>query len=309
MPADWELPPGVTRGLWDYLHDPAVARDYDSQLVDTPLLRIDQEFVQRHCASPGRLIDLGCGTGRLAIHMAEQGHTVVAVDLSEEMLRVTGAKAAQANVPIERVKANLVELDALASASFDYAACLFSTLGMIAGRGNRRQMLVHVHRLLKPGGLFIVHVHNRWFHLGTRAGRRLLLRHGWDVVCRRATPGDFVMPAHHGMGSIAMHLFTRREVVRLLTEAGFAVLEVQAVTPQGVLPEHVVVRPSSHLWLSDRCPQNLKYAARINPRRNPFTGQTAKARLTGGTDILSVRIWAQTECLCHRSGVFSNGGQ
>ena len=23
--ADWQLPPGVNRGLWDYLHNPAVA--------------------------------------------------------------------------------------------------------------------------------------------------------------------------------------------------------------------------------------------------------------------------------------------
>ena len=29
-PADWQLPEGVNRGLWDYLHDPAIARNYDA---------------------------------------------------------------------------------------------------------------------------------------------------------------------------------------------------------------------------------------------------------------------------------------
>ena len=35
MPADWQLPPGVTRNLWDSFHDAAVARNYDAQLADT----------------------------------------------------------------------------------------------------------------------------------------------------------------------------------------------------------------------------------------------------------------------------------
>ena len=33
-PADWQLPPGVNRGLWDYLHDPELARRYDASLAD-----------------------------------------------------------------------------------------------------------------------------------------------------------------------------------------------------------------------------------------------------------------------------------
>ena len=32
-PADWQLPPGVSRGLWDYLHDPSLARSYDEGLA------------------------------------------------------------------------------------------------------------------------------------------------------------------------------------------------------------------------------------------------------------------------------------
>src|SRR5688572_7988578 len=133
MPADWQLPPGVSRGLWDYLHDAAVARSYDDQLANTPLLSYDRDFVIEHCRPPGRLIDLGCGTGRLAISLAQQGYQVLAVDLSAPMLGLVGDKARAAGVHVERLQANLVELDCLADGSFDYAACLFSTLGMIAG--------------------------------------------------------------------------------------------------------------------------------------------------------------------------------
>ncbi|HWY85447.1 MAG TPA: methyltransferase domain-containing protein [Gemmataceae bacterium] len=230
MATDWQLPPGVSRALWDHLHDPASARLYDRQLADTPLLALDIQYVRHWCRPPGSIIDLGCGTGRLAIVLAGKGYRPVAVDLSPEMLRVLGDKAASLGLDIPRVQANLVELDAIADQSFDHAACLFSTLGLIEGSAHRRRFLQHVYRLLRPGGVFVLHVHNRWFHLWTRAGRRLL--------CRNLFGGDFVMPAHQGTGPLNMHLFTRGEIVRELRTIGFHVREVRPVSvrPDGKVP-------------------------------------------------------------------------
>lgn len=229
MSADWRLPPGVSRGLWDYVRDPETARDYDARLADTPLLQTDLAFVRRWFPPSGRVADLGCGTGRLAIDLASRGYRTVAVDLSEEMLRVASAKAASAGVRIAFAKMNLVELDALADASFDGAACLFHTLGMISGSFERKQMLGHVRRLLRPGGVFVLHVHNVWFHLGTAAGRRLLLRSWFDGLRGGGAFGDFMMPPHHGLGAMPMHLFSRRELARLLRDVGFRVEEIEPI--------------------------------------------------------------------------------
>ena len=231
MFADWQLPPGVSRALWDAAHDPAAALAYDRQLGDSPLLSLDVQFVLEQCRPPGALIDLGCGTGRLALALAPLGYRAIAVDLSPEMLRVVAGKAATLGLAIPCVQANLVELDAFASQSFDHAACLFSTLGLIEGRDNRRRFLAHVHRLLRPGGTFVVHVHNRWFHLWTRAGRRLLRHNIYNALLGREERGDFLMPPHQGAGRLTMHLFTRREIVRELRHAGF---QVHAVRPVGL---------------------------------------------------------------------------
>jgi SAM-dependent methyltransferase len=228
-PPDWQLPPGVTRGLWDYLHDPGIARNYDDYLAGSPLVTTDLRFARRYFDRPGRLIDLGCGTGRLLIPFARQGFWVLGVDLSAEMLRLAGARAADAGVVVHRLQANLVELDALADQSFDYAACLFSTLGMVAGAVPRRRVVRHVHRLLRPGGKFILHVHNRWFNLWDRQGRRWLLRDWLRALLGRGEVGDRPMPTHLGIAGLALHHFTRREAVRLLRRAGFRVLEIQPV--------------------------------------------------------------------------------
>jgi SAM-dependent methyltransferase len=229
-PADWQLPPGVSRGLWDYLHDPAVARGYDASLAGNALIAVDQAFVERHCPAPGKLIDLGCGTGRLLIPFARRGYTVLGVDLSEEMLRVAAAKAAAEGVSVQLLRANLTELDDLPGGSFDYAACLFSTLGMVSGPQQRRRVVAHAYRLLRPGGRFVLHVHNRWFNFWNPQGTGWLVRNTLAALVGRAQAGDCLMPVHQGIANLTLHLFTRREVCGLLREAGFRILEVKPVS-------------------------------------------------------------------------------
>jgi SAM-dependent methyltransferase len=235
---DWQLPPGVTRGLWDYLHDPQIAQSYDASLAASSLFTADLRFTERHCARPSKLLDLGCGTGRLLVPFAQRGYWVLGVDLSEPMLRAAGARAAQAGVVIQRLKANLVDLSCLADESFDYAACLFSTLGMIDGSQNRQQVLKHVYRLLRPGGRLVLHVHNRWFNAWDPSGRRWLLQNAWRSLLGLEPAGGRRMPVHQGIVGLTLHLFTRREVVRLLRRVGFRMcaLEPVSLRPDGRLP-------------------------------------------------------------------------
>jgi SAM-dependent methyltransferase len=223
------MPPGVNRGLWDYLHDPAVARGYDAGLAGTPLLAIDQRFVEEYCPRPCRLLDLGCGTGRLLIPFARRGYRVLGVDLSWEMLAVAAEKAAGAGLAIDLLRANFPELDCLRDQSFDAAACLFSTLGMVAGAAPRRRAVAHAFRVLRPGGRFLLHVHNLWFNCWDPFGRRWLLLDRLRALTNRTGAGDRVMPVHQGIAGLTLHLFTRREAVRLVTAAGFRLLEVRPI--------------------------------------------------------------------------------
>src|SRR5262245_16831088 len=115
MPASWQFPPGVNSGLWDYVRDADVARSYDGYLADSPLAQIDLAFCERHFARPGKLLDLGCGTGRMLLAFARRGWWSVGVDLSEEMLRVVGEKARRdnelaASSRVALLKANFVDL-------------------------------------------------------------------------------------------------------------------------------------------------------------------------------------------------------
>ncbi|MFL5330948.1 MAG: class I SAM-dependent DNA methyltransferase [Gemmataceae bacterium] len=229
MAADWQLPAGVSRAVWDYTHDPAIAANYDASLENTPLLQADLAFVRERLPTPCRVIDLGCGTGRLAVPLARDGHDVVGVDLSVPMLQAARAKRTTAKLAC----ANIVDLGGFRDAQFDAAICMFSTLGMIAGQAERVRVLREAHRLLKPSGLFLLHVHHLHHLLRNGSTRRAWFRDRLKRVFSRSTAGDFPMPAAPGHHGWTMHLFTRREIVAALRQAGFLVQEMRPIGVEG----------------------------------------------------------------------------
>jgi ubiquinone/menaquinone biosynthesis C-methylase UbiE len=232
-PPSWRLPEGVSSSLWDYIHSEDVAGEYDKRLEGSPLFEQDARFVQTHCPTPGKLIDLGCGTGRMLTACSRQGHWVLGVDLSEAMLGQARKRGQREQADIHLLQANLTDLRCLADRNFDYAICLFSTLGMILGDACRQRVVESAHRLLRPGGRLILHVHNRWFSVWDSAGRRWLLVEGWRRMMNHLHAGDRPMPVHQGVAGLSLHHFTRGEAVRLLVKAGFRMLEVQPVGLHG----------------------------------------------------------------------------
>jgi SAM-dependent methyltransferase len=215
---DWKLPAGVDRGLWDYMRSGEMVAGYDAQMAESPLARADVEFCERVFAAPGRLLDMGCGTGRLCRHFAAKGYDCVGVDLSDEMLERAKAhplpRVGLGSVSIQ--KGNLTELPDWKE-PFDYAACLFSTLGMVRGAENRAKVIGNAFHSLKPGGCFSLHVHNRWFRgLGSNWRKR-----------------DITMPQAYGGAPLTLHHFSLGEATSLLKHAGFQVNVVQAVDVEG----------------------------------------------------------------------------
>jgi len=222
----WQLPPGVTWSVWQYAHTPHIAEDYDDFFAFNRLFKLDQEVLARHVRPPGLVVDLGCGTGRALVPLARRGLCGLAIDLSEDMLRIVQKKADREGLPIRCVRANIVELDWLCDHSADYVICLFSTLGMVQGAENRLRVLRHARRALKPGGLLVIHTHNFWFDLYEPSGPWWLVRNLLQsAVLRGMQRGDKYF-AYRGIPQMFLHVFTYRELRRAVRQAGFRVIEV-----------------------------------------------------------------------------------
>lgn len=216
----------MTRGLWEYAQSESIAYDYDEFFAFNSLFEFDAEVIDRHLTRPGLVVDLGCGTGRAIVRLARRGFPCLGVDLSPYMLEVVGDKAAEESLPIWRVQADMTQMGWLRDQSADYCLSLFSTLGMVRGRAARRQVLCEVRRILKPGGLLILHVHNWWFNLLDAAGRaaiaRALVRRLWN---RDEELGDRFFD-YRGIPQMFLHLYRRSELIDDVRDAGLAIEEL-----------------------------------------------------------------------------------
>ncbi len=101
----------------------------------------------------GPLLDVGCGTGRVAIHMAKLGYEVTGVDVVPEMIEWGKQKAAKEGASIEWVVAD--GRDFHLHKQFAFAYMLEHVFQFFLTREDLEGMLGCVREHLQPGGCFL----------------------------------------------------------------------------------------------------------------------------------------------------------
>lgn len=121
----------MTKNQWQQFFD-GIAPDYDSE-VFTRNTEAEVEFLceELKLSKNAKILDIGCGTGRHAVALAQKGFKVTGVDISQQMLNIAGERAKKAGVSIELVHCPAQEykptkkFDAAISLC-EGALCLFS---------------------------------------------------------------------------------------------------------------------------------------------------------------------------------------
>lgn len=139
-----------------------VAAGYDAAFTELPLgrwlrgmvwERLDRAF------EPGQhVLELGCGTGEDAVHMAERGLHVTATDVSPGMLDVTSHKAASAGLA-DRVTVaplDLTDFAAWTAQETDPFDGVVSNFGPLNCVEDRQALTGQLAGLLRPGGRVVV---------------------------------------------------------------------------------------------------------------------------------------------------------
>lgn len=110
--------------------------------------------LQIESAQP-RVIDIGCGAGRNALHLARHGWQVDAVDVSQVALDELADRARRDRLAVSCVQADLESESALAEV-FGVAQCY--DLALIV-RYTELSLIRRVRSVLRPGGYLLVELH------------------------------------------------------------------------------------------------------------------------------------------------------
>ena len=104
--------------------------------------------------SDGRaaVLDLGCGTGRVALHLARCGRRVTGLDQDSQLLATLELRAALDGLQIDTTCADARQFDL--GVQFDAVFAPMQLLQLFRGTGERRAVLECAARHLRPGGVF-----------------------------------------------------------------------------------------------------------------------------------------------------------
>lgn len=141
----------------DAYHALAVSYDRLTNDVDyKATVDFYMQLLRKEGVSPKTAVDLACGTGSVAILLAQMGIRVTGVDLSEEMLTVAMQKAQQLPHMPTFVCQPLQELRL--PRAVDLAVCALDSLDYITDPEDCRAAIHRIYKVLNPGGCFIFDV-------------------------------------------------------------------------------------------------------------------------------------------------------
>ncbi len=238
-----------------------VANDYDHHITGNRINRLlrDRSLLELRSTFHGahRLLEIGCGSGMETLHLLREGHEMVCVDISSQMLRVVEEKARVEGLS-ERLstrKLALADLEKvlpdLGEGALDGA---YSTYGALNCEPDLSRLPGTLHQLLRPRGHFVAGVYNRWC-LFESFGYLLTLQ-GARAFGRRNRP----VPVGTSRFCVDVYAHTPMDFLRLFSGT-FRPLRLEGIP--------VILPPSDLVVYAEKLSRNFDVLSRWDARLGP----------------------------------------
>jgi SAM-dependent methyltransferase len=144
-------------------------RRFVRHYLATDLRPVEARLLDEHAeAFGGRVLELGCGTGRVTGHLAARAAHVDALDISAHMLDVARDRYPQ----VAFHEGDMTELSGFADGAFDAVVAPCNVIDVLDD-ARRRALLRDARRLLAADGVLVFSSHNR--------ARIPLLKEPWQL--------------------------------------------------------------------------------------------------------------------------------
>lgn len=170
----------------------AIAAKYHAQRK-LDLHRRELEAFVRGVPRGGKVLDAGCGSGKVAAVLLRRGLAVTGIDISTGMLSLAATVAPRAR--LQRMDMRRLQFPA---ASFDGVLCLYSMIHV--PRRDHVRILRGFHRVLRPRGHLLIVMGREdiaqdrddflgtpmyWSHFGGERNRKMLAESGFTILWSR----------------------------------------------------------------------------------------------------------------------------
>ena len=128
--------------------------DYIAEIYDEWYPEAPSEMVEalKNLAGAGPALELGIGTGRIALSLAAQGLEIHGIDASDAMVARLRAKPGGGRIPV--TIGNFAEV--AADGSYSLIFVVFNTFFALRSQEEQVQCFANVARRLRPHGLFLI---------------------------------------------------------------------------------------------------------------------------------------------------------
>lgn len=189
-----QRPSGASR-FWDRLADNYARQPIADEAAYQTKLEVTRTFFRPDM----EVLEFGCGTGSTALLHAPYVKHIRGIDFSERMIAIARSKATAQG--IDNVTFEQADITTLAAAEDSLDAVLgLSILHLLE---NRDAVIAKVHRLLRPGGVFVT-----------------------STACLGDTMSAFkyIAPIGRALGLLpVLNVMTRSELETAMTSAGFSI--------------------------------------------------------------------------------------
>lgn len=234
-----------------------IAPHYDEVMSVVPYRQWVQylrRLFKRYTWKPVEILDIACGTGTVALILAERGYRVTGIDISGRMIDIARSKAAKSREGelVSFLCRNAVHLDM--NDRFDVAISLFDSFNYILSAHELQQAFASACCAIRSGGGFIFDLNSEYaleknlFTQNNFWDESAAVKHDWTASYRKRTrmatvDMRFYLPDGRAFREVHKERAHRHaDVIRFLRIAGFEFLDAfdeYSLLPPGIRSERI----------------------------------------------------------------------
>ncbi len=198
---------------------------YEQEAVMASHFVLDTALLDRLIPPGSRIFDAMMARGRHVLHFARKGYSVYGNDRNKHMVKLVEEELRNEGLKAKLLSIDVTNLKQVRDDYFDSVICMYSSLGCIPGSFNRQKAMREFARILKPGGIVVVHAHSPLDTLEKPTDLLWMLKGMFWKTPAGLERGDWYYLHGSSLGYSYIHEFRPKEFRNLFTSAGLKVVK------------------------------------------------------------------------------------